>query len=276
MMINFRKKCLAGFFIGVAIIAPGVSGAVIAMLFNLYDDIIFNISSINKKSILFLLPILISAFFGFIFGFLLLKKLLIICPFIISLLFCGLLLGSSSNLLKGKLNFINFIIGLIIPIILTLFFNFSNFDIDIFNNSINTFFINVIIGFIISLTQFIPGGSASSFLISIGAFNKLINSFCYDKCKYYLFIFIGVVIGVIIIGKFLNKLIKSNRNMDSIYYALAISSSISIIIAKDNILIYKGWLYFGVNYLELISGVLLFIMGFLLAKWLFFSKKQVN
>lgn len=276
--INFKKKCLAGFCIGLAVIVPGVSGAIIAILFGLYDEIISSISSIdkNKKNILFLLPIIISAFFGLTLGFLLIKKLYFYYPFIVSCLFSGLMLGSSSNIISKienkKCSYI--IIGIAIPLILTTLSILNNTELDIINFSIKNIFMQIIIGFIISLTQFIPGASASAFLISIGIFQDLMDSLSikiffsnYNVMFCFIFLLVGAILGIIIISKILNKIVKSNKNVNNIYYGLAIGSAIAVFINKDNLLLYKEWIRFGFNYLELYLGIIIFLCSIVLAKW---------
>ncbi|MBS1476916.1 MAG: DUF368 domain-containing protein [Acholeplasmatales bacterium] len=59
------KQILAGFFIGLAVIVPGISGATIAIMFKIYNNILDAIASINKnfkKSMIYLLQLLLVAF----------------------------------------------------------------------------------------------------------------------------------------------------------------------------------------------------------------------
>ena len=59
------KQILAGFLIGLAVIVPGISGATIAIMFKIYNNILDAIASINKnfkKSMIYLLPIGVGAF----------------------------------------------------------------------------------------------------------------------------------------------------------------------------------------------------------------------
>ena len=43
------KQILAGFLIGLAVIVPGISGATIAIMFKIYNNILDAIASINKS-----------------------------------------------------------------------------------------------------------------------------------------------------------------------------------------------------------------------------------
>ena len=56
---------LLGLFIGLAIIVPGVSGSTVAIIFKLYDKIIYALGNLFKRfaaCVKFLLPIVIGAF----------------------------------------------------------------------------------------------------------------------------------------------------------------------------------------------------------------------
>ena len=76
------KSGILGFFIGLAIIVPGVSGSAVAIIFRLYEKLLFalgNIFKIFKKCFLFLLPILVGAVLGFVGGFFGVRNLSIFC-----------------------------------------------------------------------------------------------------------------------------------------------------------------------------------------------------
>ena len=60
---NSIFRTLKGAAIGVAIIIPGISGGTVAVLLEIYEEMIKAISSLRKefkKSVLYLLPILIG------------------------------------------------------------------------------------------------------------------------------------------------------------------------------------------------------------------------
>lgn len=91
------KQILAGFLIGLAVIVPGISGATIAIMFKIYNNILDAIASINKnfkKSMIYLLPIGVGGILGILMGFIFIKELLKVIPFAITTLFGGLILGS--------------------------------------------------------------------------------------------------------------------------------------------------------------------------------------
>lgn len=274
---NLKNRCIVGFMIGIAIIVPGVSGAMIAIMFKLYDKIINAVATLFKtfkKNLLFLLPIIIFAAIGVILGFFSIKKLLELIPFAITCLFAGLLLGGIPELKEEKIkyNFINiliFVIGLIIPILMALLSIFSTLNMSISNYTFINYLILFIVGIIVAITQFVPGCSASAFLISIGLFNNLMNSVSLTYFKetpmiftIYASLILGFIFGCFLSAITLNKLIKKYHvKMSYLFMGLSLGSVVSILIGKDNMDIYKTWANSGINYLDLILGITLFIIG---------------
>ena len=60
-----------GFFIGLAVIVPGVSGSTVAIIFRLYDKLLYALGNIFrrfKKCAKFLLPIVLGLAVGFVLG----------------------------------------------------------------------------------------------------------------------------------------------------------------------------------------------------------------
>lgn len=69
---EWLKNCLVGFFVGLAVIVPGISGATITIIFKIYDKLLNAVSNLFKKfknCFLYLLPVVIGAIIGFIGGF---------------------------------------------------------------------------------------------------------------------------------------------------------------------------------------------------------------
>ncbi len=289
--MNKIKKRILGLLIGIGIIIPGVSGAALLLMFGYYDKIINAISNINKefkKSIVFLFPFFIYSIIGIILGFFVIKKLLAIIPFSISLLFSGLLLGSILSIKNDKIIFdfknnLLLTLGFIIPSFLGLIFLNTNIKIDIYSYSIINLIIYYIIGIAISITQFIPGTSATALLMSIGIFHELLETisinYWKNNCEIfitYLSILLGFIFGVIVIAKVLNKIINKYQNrINYLFMGLTFASMFSIIFNKDNLLIYQSWKN-NMNYFDLILGIILFIFGLFISIIIYFINKRHN
>ena len=130
-LIKYNKKtwcksAILGFFIGLAVIVPGISGSTVAIIFKLYDQFLYALGNLFKqfkKCFTFLLPIGIGLIFGVVLGFIAVKELLAILPFAIVALFAGLMCGAFPAVkdeLKGaKWNAKRvclFVLGVLIPV----------------------------------------------------------------------------------------------------------------------------------------------------------------
>ena len=102
-MISIKKyidivlNAIYGCIIGVANIIPGVSGGTMAVMLNIYDKLIDSFTGLRrnfKKSIKFLLPVLIGAGLGIVIFSKLIKLLIEHCPLPTCFFFIGLIVGS--------------------------------------------------------------------------------------------------------------------------------------------------------------------------------------
>ena len=78
------KSALLGFFIGLAVIVPGISGSTVAIIFKLYDQFLYAVGNLFKqfkKCFIFLLPIGVGIVLGLLLGFFTVQKLLELLPF---------------------------------------------------------------------------------------------------------------------------------------------------------------------------------------------------
>lgn len=294
------KRGVLGFFLGLAVIVPGISGSTIAIIFKLYEKILEAIANIFKKfktSFMFLLPIVIGAVVGVLAGFFSIQKLLEILPFAIVALFGGLMLGSMPSLKdeievnkeeiktknKNLKGIILFTIGILIPLLLCLFSilgskNQASLDIDFLH-----IVIYLILGFVVALTQFIPGCSATATLMAVGYFLPIMNSvhitFWKDSPKVfvvYVILVVGFLIGCLVISKTITKLLeKYKRNMFFLFIGLSIGSVCAMFCNSDMIEIYKGWSKDGIEVLDLTLGIVLFFVGLAFSYgFLLYSRKK--
>ena len=269
--MSFIYLFLIGILIGTAMIIPGVSGAVIAVIFGVYDKLIASLTNLFKdfkKNMLFLSVlgsgILVGAvWFSNIMMFLYEK-----CEVATKLSFIGLILGGVPFLIgevrKNKEEKINIkILFITLLFSLTLWYfskNLINLTIN-FNNSskVINFLLLFLSGFIYSVGKVIPGISSSFLLIIIGMYefvlsvmanpvNALITSF--DKILPFI---LGLVFGVIVLLKLMNFLLDKK-------FGLTYSIIIGFVIGSIPALIPK----FSFN-LEFITGIIVMIVSFVLS-----------
>ncbi len=282
---SWLKSSLLGFFIGLAVIVPGISGSTISIIFKLYDKLLYSISNIFKKfklCFLFLLPIIIGGLLGILLGFFTIKELIKIIPFSIVCLFAGLMCGSApsiKNEIKNEsvtpIRIFLFILGILIPLLISIFSTLfkansgSSFD----NIVWYEYIICILIGFVIAITQLIPGLSATSFLMSIGYFKKIMSIISFTAIKnnpfYILILFcllIGFVIGLFIISKLITLLFKNHKiPCFFMIFGFVIGSILTMFFNPDIFNTYIEWSNgSGKLTLELSLGIPLFVVGILI------------
>lgn len=269
--MSFIYLFLIGILIGTAMIIPGVSGAVIAVIFGVYDKLIASLTNLFKdfkKNMLFLSVLGSGILVGAIWFSNIMMFLYEKCEVATKLSFIGLILGGVPFLIgevrKNKEEKINIkILFITLLFSLTLWYfskNLINLTID-FNNSskLINFLLLFLAGFIYSVGKVIPGISSSFLLIIIGMYefvlsvmanpvNALITSF--DK----IFPFIlGLIFGVIVLLKLMNFLLDKK-------FGLTYSIIIGFVIGSIPALIPK----FSFN-LEFIIGIIVMIVSFVLS-----------
>lgn len=262
---SWLKSALLGFFIGLAVIVPGISGSTVAIIFKLYDKLLYAISNIVRKFVicaLFLLPIVIGVIIGFGAGFIGIKQLLEIIPFAIIGMFAGLMIGAFPAIkdeIKGEktttLRLILLIVGILIPITIgitsVLIQNSSednltkNFD----NIKLWEYFFFIILGYIVAITQLVPGLSATAVLMAFGYFKPLMASVSLSYWKENLLVLllyvcfgVGLLIGIFSFSKLLTYLF--NKAKATTYYlivGLSLGSVISMFFNPDIYEIYVKW-----------------------------------
>ncbi len=287
-LIKYNKKtwcksALLGFFIGLAVIVPGISGSTVAIIFKLYDQFLYAIGNLFKKfkrCFAFLLPIGIGILVGVLLGFITVKQLLELLPFAIVCLFAGLMSGSFPAVkdeLKGAertgKRCALFALGLTIPVALgclSAFLSTSGEEADVFANvEWWQAALALVVGFVVGVTQVVPGLSASAFLMAIGWFTSLVDSVSMTYWKGNIAIFlvygglgVGFLLGMFVFSKLLTHLFgKARHTSYSMIVGLSLGSILSMFCNGDIVAVYVGWAKNGIVWLDLLLGLALFAIG---------------
>lgn len=280
---TWSKSALLGFFIGLAVIVPGISGSTVAIIFKLYDQFLYAIGNLFKKfkqCFLFLLPIGIGMALGVLLGFITVKQLLDIIPFAVVCLFAGLMIGAFPAVkdeLKGAemtwKRIALFAAGVLIPVALG-----CVSAILAVNGNGGAAFLTVqwwhvllalAIGFVVGVTQVVPGLSASAFLMAVGWFSGLMSSvsMTFWKANPQIFLLygglgIGFLLGIFVFSKLLTHLFgKARHTSYSMIVGLSLGSILSMFCNGDIIEVYTGWAANGVNPLDVVLGIVLLAVG---------------
>ena len=285
---------IVGFSIGLSVIVPGISGSSIAIILKVYEKMMYAFSNLFKKfrlCFIFLLPIGVGVVIGFALGFILVKLLLSAFPFITICFFVGLMIGTYPILFKEirgeKINTnrkILFAMGILIPLAITAISLFSYADNSLADIGFGHYVLFVIIGVLISLTQIIPGLSATVLLMIFGYYTALLEGVggeLFSNVRLllvYVSLIIGFVIGILLFSKAISKLLEARRK--PFFFAicgLSVGSVFAVFLGNECVEIYNGWIT-NVLIRDIIVGVVALAIGFtgtfLLYIW--DRKKQKN
>lgn len=311
---SWFKSALLGFLIGLAVIIPGISGSTVAIIFKLYDQFLYAVGNIFKRfklCFLFLLPIGLGLIVGFGFGFIGVKQLLEINMFAVVCLFAGLMVGAFPAVkdeLKGaKWNakrILLFLLGLAIPVVMgcvsavsavneptvveegeglarfagNMFLEFEVWHV----------VLAVAIGFVVGITQIVPGLSASAFLMTVGWYHGIMQSVSMTFWKENPLVFlvyagmgIGFLLGFFAFSKLLTYVFaKARHTAYSMIVGLSLGSIVSMFCNGDVMGVYLSWfdgsVGGGMIALSLILGVVLFAVGSVIAYMLVRVERKKN
>ena len=284
---EWLTSALLGFFIGLAVIVPGVSGATIAIIMGLYAKMVYALGNIFKdfkRCAGFLLPIVLGALVGLVLGFFAVQRLIEIVPFILVCAFGGLMLGSFpavTNEIKGerwtKSGVALFVVGLIIPLLVSIASIFLKGEVGTLNTAWYSFIAYFVIGMIVSLTQIVPGLSATALLMAMGLFGPLMASLHLSSLKtspiiigVFAALGIGFLLGIVVFSKGISKLLETKKKpMFRLISGLSLGSILSMFISTEIIDVYALWAQGAGNPLrDLLIGLPLFTLCLCFTLWL--------
>lgn len=232
--VNILKDLILvikGFIMGIANIIPGVSGGTLALTLGIYEQFIGAISHFFEKfkeNIRFLIPI----FIGMALAIISMSNVISISfekyPIPTTLFFMGLVLGGIPMLTglvkdtKEKKEISSYIIAILTcSIVIILAFSEQLFggglgEVDLRNISIVGYFLLFIVGVVTAATMVIPGVSGSLVLMLLGYYLPIVNTIkdltkfnnIFSNLLILGFFGIGVLIGIVLISKLIEYLLK--------------------------------------------------------------------
>lgn len=261
-MKKYLFLILKGMLVGFGKIIPGVSGSLIAISLNIYEESINRISNLFSKlkdNVFFLgyigLGILISIIFGSKFVLYLLNNyyFFTMCSII------GFITGIVPNMLKTtKIKNIKDVLIVIIPVIFFLMIDFFKIEINLKPET--SCLIVILLGFLEAATMIVPGISGTAIYILLGVYPFILNLFSNPAQYNFILFCLGLILGVFIICKIINHLFsKYKRQMDIFITSLTISSI--FLVVKPILLYYPHPAIF-------LIGIILFFVSFMVSKHL--------
>lgn len=200
--MRFIKDLLCGAVMGIAEIIPGVSGGTMAVLMNIYDKLIGAISHLKeqfKKSVLYLLPIVLGMGLSILALSHVISPLLQNYPMQVNFLFLGLVIGIIPMLFRRAckggvkpVHILPFIITLAIMIVLACFYSLTNSSV-ISTMDAGTFIRFALVGFLAAVCLILPGISGSMIMVIFGIYASVIAAIS----KLNIIMLVPVAIGVL-------------------------------------------------------------------------------
>lgn len=280
------KGGVLGAFIGLAVIVPGVSGSAVAIIFRLYEKLLYALGGIFrrfKESVRFLLPIALGGIVGLAAGFFGVRFLLNLLPFAIVALFAGLMLGAFpavTDEIKGEkptpLRIILFLLGLLFPIGLSALSVFGTPDmLSLDNLSWYHYILFLLVGYAIAVTQLVPGLSATALLMTFGCFTPLMNSVSLTYWQenpmvllVYACLAVGFVLGLLTFSNGLSRLLEKKRA--PAFYTIAglsLGSIVTMFFNPEIVEVYESWTISAAMWRELGISMALFGIGIIAATY---------
>ena len=237
--MKFIKRLLAGMGIGVGAAIPGVSGAAIAVIFHVYEEIIAAVNNLRKKfsySFKVLLPILIGVILSLLPCIYLFSLAFEHMMFVLLCTFAGFLLGSLPSItdeVKGhkptRKQWIIIIIAALFVMGLGVASVFLGpnikMDEQFDNMPVWLYFVLIPVGALSAVALTIPGMSGSLILLVIGFYRPLIdhtknwgNELLKGNFSHFgmlmgmlLCFGVGCIFGIVFVSKVMAYLLKKDR-----------------------------------------------------------------
>lgn len=275
---------IKGFFVGMALLIPGVSGGTIALLTKIYDKMVDATSKLARhfwSSFKVLLPIGIGVLIALVSLWIPLKYATQYILFAMICLFAGSMVGGMPDItdkVKGKPFKKRYIAYLIIAIGCGALFGIlsyhCNLDASTLFNPINwkTYLIMIPIGFIASAGIVVPGISGSMMLLVLGFYSQILGLIDIIKtdpskigsCLGVLgCMAVGVILGMICFSKLMKTLLNKFNTATYIWIIGMVTGSIFSLFYNHDIMAY--YINHGIPLWEGILGGGLLIVGFIIS-----------
>ena len=287
---SFVLALLLGVFIGLAVIVPGVSGSTVAIIFGMYAALLYAIGNIFndfRRCLAFLIPIGIGAAAGFLGGFLIIQKIFGKYMFTVVCLFAGLMIGAVPaltaeigkekrgsepvNARRVALLALGVLIPLAVGAVSILLGSASVGEESFTAFPAYLFLLYIPLGAVVSATQIIPGLSATAILMACGQFKPILNSLHLDYILenpavlgLYLCIGGGFLAGIVMISRIFSKILEKHRiSAFFLVVGLSLGSIASMFLNPDMWEIYMSWAGGKDPALDIVSGAILGVVGFI-------------
>lgn len=267
------RKLVAGLAIGAGAAIPGVSGAAIAVIFHVYEDIIGAVNNFRKRfgwAIKVLIPILLGILIAVVACIIIFSYAFEYLMFVLICVFAGFLIGSFPGItdeVKGtKVNKkygllialgALFVIGLGVLNVIAGLNDFSVESLFLPQPAWWLYLVLIPVGAVAAVALTVPGLSGSLILLILGFYRPLVDNvkgwasemikqgdFSHTGALFGVLgcFAVGCLIGVVLVSKIMNILLKKWRKETFFAIIGFISGSIIVLFLNSNIVnYYRVW-----------------------------------
>ena len=266
------RRLIAGLAIGTGAAIPGVSGAAIAVIFRVYEDIINAVNNFRKRfgwAITVLIPILIGILIAVAICIVLFHLAFRHLMFVLMCVFAGFLLGSFPGItdeVKNEKKDIRAILFMAMGALFVIALGLASVVAGVYGVSVVSLFNDPIpwwlylvlipVGAVAAVALTVPGLSGSLILLIIGFYRPLVDNaelwakeLLHGNFTHTLPLFgvigcfgIGCLIGVVVVSKIMNVLLKKFRKETYFTIIGFISGSVFVLFFNYEIFnYYEAW-----------------------------------
>ena len=199
---------IAGIFIGISELLPGISGATVALMFGVYERILAFLTKLKGFSLI--IPLLIGMILSVFLFSSLINYLYENFTDIFNILIAILMIGYGVFLIINIYFKENISQGMsfYVTLFLAIFIGLSLSSFQMYSSEEPKMILLAILGFIACSFLLFPGISGSAFLLSVGAYTLIIQSIANLNFNVLLPFAIGMLAALILMPRLINKAYK--------------------------------------------------------------------
>ena len=288
-LVERVKNVIIGSLVGMVSILPGISGAVIAAIFGVYERMVEDLGNLKtkiKEDFWFLATLAVGLIIGAVVFSLLYKK--VIEPsdlsFLAIAMFIGMIAGQLPDVYAiarskreevSKTHVAWFVIGFAVMMAIVVFQILYGIGEAVWDGTTTAFLLMFVVGLIFAVGGLLPGFSAPTLLLAIGLFGMMteVLSFSGLNLTMFLIFAIGVVVGVLGFSKIMDRILKRHHTVT--YFAvlgLVFGSIFTIVSVMNDHLADAGKIWNTGNIaLCIVAGIIGFAVSLVIS---YFGGKQ--
>ncbi len=272
-------KVIKGGLIGIGNILPGISGSMIAVILNIYQELIDALNNIFThpvKAVKSVWQYIVGAILGILLGLLVVSYLLDIIPLPITLLFVGFIIGAIPTLYKQfrgttvKWHHIVVFLAAAVMMLSVIFLPENTSEVHGFWYHVSVVFVGVIY----AIAMIIPGLSGATMLMAFGFYDillEMVDSIStvvssgdigagVSQLPVLLLLILGAAIGLVVMGKIMAIFMKRfPKHFIVAVLGIVVVSPINILVLlqRDTVgnVYAKPWYIYLISLVAFIIGI---------------------